>query len=242
MRQTMFTPNNFNNGPAGDRFSVTKERDVLHNTPDTFQPQTNWEHARKNLPGRASATSAATKVFVSSAPARFIRLIVGPACAPVAGTFVLWVSNTENDPFRHKATGASSCLLQKSSTPESLRSRTPAYKNDNEDWITFPAFTGFAGMVIGWSCVGWGTCWWSPSCLEYGGFHSAFIRNPPTYGFAAWHDSYAGTFGRGAGCVWSIRRRRRLRGVQPPHGRVRTRWRRRWTIRLTRSHDARVER
>ena len=36
-----------------------------------------------------------------------------PACAPVAGTLILWVSNTENDPFRHKATGASSCQLAK---------------------------------------------------------------------------------------------------------------------------------
>ena len=225
-------------------------------TLDTFQPQTNWKGVRANLPGRASAASTAMKVFVSSAPARLIRLIVEPACAPVAGTFSLWVSNTENDPFRHKATGASSCQLPKSLgpglisplrfaatlrlyrftptftaetqrnagkiskvrhrqslMPDSLRSRVPAYGNDSEDWIAFPDFTGFAGMLIGWSCAGWGTCWWSSSCLEYGGFHSAFIRNPPTYGFAAWHDSYTGTFGRGAGCVWSNRRRWRLRGV-----------------------------
>jgi len=31
--------------------------------------------------------------------------------------------------------------------------------------------------------------------------------------------------------VWSIRRRRRLRGVWPPHGHLRTRWRRLWTVR-----------
>src|SRR5690349_8738809 len=26
---------------------------------------------------------------------------------------------------------------------------------------------------IGWSGVSWGTCWWTASYLEYGGFHSA---------------------------------------------------------------------
>lgn len=233
----MFTAINFNNGPIGDRFSVTRKCDVLRNTLGIFQLHANWNDVRGNLPGRASAASAGKKVFESFAPARLIRLIVEPVCAPVAGTFVLWVSNTENDPFRHKATGASSFQLPKDSTPESLRSRAPVCKNDNEHWIAFPAFTGFAGMLIGWSCAGWGTCWWRPSCLVYVGFHSALIRNPP-YGFAAWHDSYTGTFGRGAGCVWSIRRRRRLRGVQPPHGHVRTRWRRRWTIRFTCFPDA----
>lgn len=64
-------------------------------------------------------TGSVSKIVVSSSPARLIRLIVEPACAPVAGTFSLWVSNTENDSFRHKATGASSFQPAKSSTLES---------------------------------------------------------------------------------------------------------------------------
>lgn len=39
-------------------------------------------------------------------PAELIRVIDGPASAPVAGASPLWVSNTDSDLFHRKATGA----------------------------------------------------------------------------------------------------------------------------------------
>ena len=43
---------------------------------------------------------------LSSEPAELIQIIGEPGFAPVAGTSLLWVSNTESESFRHKATGA----------------------------------------------------------------------------------------------------------------------------------------
>lgn len=44
-------------------------------------------------------------VFVSFEPAELIQLQGEPAYASFAGTSLLWVSNTESDLFRMKATG-----------------------------------------------------------------------------------------------------------------------------------------
>ena len=143
---------------ASKSFSVTN-RDVLQPTPENiFDPRTSWNDVRANLPGRAGAVSLGSKVFGGSAPAQLIKLILQPVCAPVAGTIVLWVSNTENDLFRHKATGASSYHVG------FLSYALPHLQNRME-------------------------------LCRLGDFYP----NPPTYGLMARHDSYAGTFGRGAG-------------------------------------------
>ena len=46
----------------------------------------------------------------SCEPAKLLRSIDLPAFAPVAGTSLLWVSNTDDDPFP-KATGAFFCYF-----------------------------------------------------------------------------------------------------------------------------------
>ena len=70
--------------------------------------------------------------------------------------------------------------------------------DDNDDWITFAAVAGYTGMMVAWGCAVWGTGWWYPPYVWYGGFYPAYFWYPPTYGFAAWYNPYTGTFGRGA--------------------------------------------
>lgn len=55
---------------------------------------------------KKQAATAASAVLVSHEPAQLIQIIGEPVFAPVAGTSLLWVSNTESDLFRQKATGA----------------------------------------------------------------------------------------------------------------------------------------
>jgi hypothetical protein len=296
----------------------------------------NWKEVKANLPGKSLSAAAVPVVFVSEEPAELIQLQGEPVYAPVAGTSLLWVSNTESDLFKHKATGAFYYLVAgrwfsaasldgpwtfatlqlpedfKSIPPEHPRSRvlasipgtqqateavllaqvpqtarvnvkqikapevvyqggkpefkkidttslelavntdkqiikfgdlyylcfqgvwfmsrsatgpwevassipkeiysipasSPAYNvtyvtvekddNDHDDWVTFAAVAGYTGMMIAWGCAVWGSGWWYPPYVWYGGFYPAYFWHAPTYGLAAWYNPYTGTFGRGA--------------------------------------------
>ena len=77
--------------------------------PDSFKklpPDENWNDVRANLPGKPVAASAMPKVFTSQQPAELILVTGEPKYAPVQGTGLQWVSNTESDVFRLGTTGA----------------------------------------------------------------------------------------------------------------------------------------
>jgi hypothetical protein len=65
----------------------------------------NWKDVKAALPGQKISASAAPKVFVSTRPAELIRVMGEPNYLLVAGTSLLWVSNTESDVFRLGKTG-----------------------------------------------------------------------------------------------------------------------------------------
>jgi hypothetical protein len=74
--------------------------------PDSFKKlpaEDNWKDVKANLPGKSLKT--APTVFVSQTPAELILLTGEPAYVTVAGTSLLWVSNTESDLFRMGKTG-----------------------------------------------------------------------------------------------------------------------------------------
>jgi len=294
----------------------------------------NWKEVRANLPGARGA--AAPRIFVSLQPAELILLKGAPQYAPIAGTSLLWVNNTESDLFRLKANGAFYYLVAgrwfaaptldgpwefattklpddfkripvdhprsrvlasvpgtdqaneavllasvpqtarvnkkelkapevvyqggkpefKIITPTTVRraentdkdifevgtvfymcyqgvwfssqaatgpwavattvpeeiykipAESPAYhvtyvtveedSDEDDDWVTFDAYAGYTGMMIGWGCAVWGTGWWYPPYVWYGGFYPSYFWYPNTYGFAAWYNPYTGTYGRGA--------------------------------------------
>jgi hypothetical protein len=59
----------------------------------------NWKDVTASLATR-SATASPPAVFISKSPAELILLTGAPRYAPVPGTRLQWVSNTENDVFR----------------------------------------------------------------------------------------------------------------------------------------------
>ena len=296
----------------------------------------NWKEIRASLPGGSYVPNAVPSVFVSFEPAELIQLQGEPVLAPVAGTSLLWVSNTESDLFKHQATGAFYYLvagrwftaeslngpwtfatlqlpedfkripvehprsrvlasvpgtdqateavllaqipqtarvnIKEIKAPEvsyqgdkpefktidttsielavntdkqilkfedkyymcfqgvwftsasasgpwtvaksipkeiySIPASSPAHNvtyvtvenddDDDDDWVTFAAVAGYTGMMVAWGCAVWGTGWWYPPYVWYGGFYPAYFWYPPTYGLAAWYNPYTGTFGRGA--------------------------------------------
>ena len=71
----------------------------------------NWKDVHSSLPGKHISPNAVPKTFVSLEPAVFIELKGEPVLAPVAGTSLIWVSNTERDLLHSNATGAFCYLL-----------------------------------------------------------------------------------------------------------------------------------
>jgi hypothetical protein len=65
----------------------------------------NWKDVKDNLPGKSIKESDVPKVFVSTQPAELILLRGEPNYLLVAGTKLLWVSNTDSDVFRMGKTG-----------------------------------------------------------------------------------------------------------------------------------------
>ena len=66
----------------------------------------NWTEVSKNVPGKSVRSGQLPKVFVSQLPAELILIDGAPKYQPVAGTRLMWVSNTDTDLFRMGADGA----------------------------------------------------------------------------------------------------------------------------------------
>jgi hypothetical protein len=292
----------------------------------------NWKDVRSSLPGSAASSASAPQVFVSTSPAELILVAGQPTYVPVAGTRLLWVSNTESDVFRLGASGpvyflvagrwftapgfdgrwtfatpnlpedfqkislehprsrvlasvpgtpqaAEAVLL--ASVPQTARvnrkelkgpevvyqgepqfqpieqtslsravntdkdiikvgdlyymcfqgvwfmgrsptgpwevtasvpgeiyeipTSSPAHnvtyvtvEDDDDEWVTFAAVAGYTGMTVAWGCAVWGTGWYYPPYVGYGGFYPVYYPFYPTYGYGAWYNPWTGVYGRGA--------------------------------------------
>jgi hypothetical protein len=70
---------------------------------------------------------------------------------------------------------------------------------DNDDeWVTFAAAAGYTGMMVAWGCTVWGSGWYYPPYIGYGGFYPYYYPYFPTYGYSAWYNPYTGAYGRSA--------------------------------------------
>jgi hypothetical protein len=63
--------------------------------------------------------------------------------------------------------------------------------DDDDDWVTFAAYAGYTGLMVGWGCTVWGTGWYYPP-YYYGGIYYPYWR---TYGYGAWYNPYTGVYG-----------------------------------------------
>jgi hypothetical protein len=70
--------------------------------------------------------------------------------------------------------------------------------NSNDEWVTFAYVAAYTGMAVAWGCAVWGTGWYYPPYIGYGGFYPFYYPYPRTYGMGAWYNPYTGGFGRGA--------------------------------------------
>ena len=90
----------------------------------------------------------------------------------------------------------------------------------DDDWVTFAAVAGYTGMMVAWGCAVWGTGWYYPPYVGYGGFYPVYYPYYRSYGASAWYNPYTGAYGRARVGIRALRRRDRGRALQPAHGHV----------------------
>jgi hypothetical protein len=70
-------------------------------------------------------------------------------------------------------------------------------EDDDDDWVVFATAAAYTGMMVAWGCAVWGTGYYYPPYIGYGGFYPAYYPHFPTYGYSAWYNPWSGAYGRG---------------------------------------------
>jgi hypothetical protein len=71
-------------------------------------------------------------------------------------------------------------------------------EDDDDDWVVFAAAAGYTGMMIAWGCAVWGSGWYYPPYVGWGGYYPHYYPHFPTYGYSAWYNPWTGSYGRSA--------------------------------------------
>jgi hypothetical protein len=69
---------------------------------------------------------------------------------------------------------------------------------DNSDAVVYATAAAATGMMVAWGCVVWGTGYYYPPYVGYGGFYPAYYPFYPTYGYHASYNPWTGAYSRGA--------------------------------------------
>jgi hypothetical protein len=71
-------------------------------------------------------------------------------------------------------------------------------EDDNDEWVVFAAAAAYTGLMVAWGCAVWGSGWYYPPYVGYGGFYPAYYPFYPTYGYSARYNPWTGSYARGA--------------------------------------------
>ena len=85
------------------------------------------------------------------------------------------------------------------SSPAHNVSYVTVKEESDTDWVEVAAVAGYTGMMIGWGCTVWGTGWYYPPYVWYGGYYPIYYPYYHTYGAAAWYNPYTGAYGAAGG-------------------------------------------
>src|SRR6185503_19670548 len=144
-----------------------------------------------------------------------------PQFETIEKTTVARATNTSNDIFKvgdlyymcfqgvwFKATSPSGPWEVTGSIPEQIYeipASSPSHhvtyvtvEDDDDDWVVFATAAAYTGVMVAWGCAVWGTGYYYPPYVGYGGFYPAYYPRYPTYGYNASYNPWTGTYGRGA--------------------------------------------
>ena len=70
-------------------------------------------------------------------------------------------------------------------------------EDDDDEWVVFATAAAYTGVMVAWGCAVWGTGYYYPPYVWYGGGYPAYFPYYPTYGYSAWYNPWTGAYGRG---------------------------------------------
>jgi hypothetical protein len=144
-----------------------------------------------------------------------------PQFTPIEKTTVQRAVNTDKDVFKvgdsyymcyqgvwFVGKGASGPWEVASSVPEQIYQipvSSPAHhvtyvtvEDDDDEWVTYAAAAGYTGMMVAWGCTVWGSGYYYPPYIGWGGYYPYYYPHFPTYGYSAWYNPWTGAYGRSA--------------------------------------------
>ncbi len=71
-------------------------------------------------------------------------------------------------------------------------------EDDSDDAVVFATAAAYTGVMIAWGCAVWGSGYYYPPYIGYGGMYPYYRPYYPTYGYSAWYNPWTGSYGRGA--------------------------------------------
>jgi hypothetical protein len=71
-------------------------------------------------------------------------------------------------------------------------------EDDDDEWVVYAAAAAYTGVMVAWGCAVWGTGYYYPPYIGYGGYYPAYFPHYPTYGYGAAYNPWTGSYGRGA--------------------------------------------
>jgi hypothetical protein len=71
-------------------------------------------------------------------------------------------------------------------------------EESNDDAVVFATAAAFTGMMVAWGCVVWGSGYYYPPYVWYGGGYPIYYPHYPSYGFGASYNPWTGAYTRGA--------------------------------------------
>jgi hypothetical protein len=71
-------------------------------------------------------------------------------------------------------------------------------QENTNDAVVFATAAAYTGLMVAWGCAVWGTGYYYPPYVWYGGAYPIYHPFYPTYGYSAWYNPWTGTYGRGA--------------------------------------------
>jgi hypothetical protein len=71
-------------------------------------------------------------------------------------------------------------------------------EDNTDDAVVFATAAAYTGMMVAWGCVVWGSGYYYPPYIGYGGYYPYYRPYYPTYGYRASYNPWTGAYSRGA--------------------------------------------
>ena len=110
---------------------------------------------------------------------------------------VWFMSRSANGPWEVASTVPQQIYTIPASSPSHHVTYVTVEEDNDDEWVTFAYIAAYTGVMIGWGCAMWGSGWYYPPYVGYGGFYPAYYPYRHTYGMGAWYNPYTGGYGRG---------------------------------------------